>query len=67
LSSPRGLSASTSSANTERFDVNRRAAGHVAFGAGIHLCVGQMLARLEAEVIMTAAKQSMASLTQKWP
>jgi len=38
----------------ERFDVGRRAAGHVAFGAGIHLCVGQMLARLEAEVLMTA-------------
>lgn len=38
----------------ERFDVNRRAAGHVAFGAGIHLCVGQMLARLEAEMIVTA-------------
>jgi len=38
----------------ERFDVNRRAAGHVAFGAGIHLCVGQMLARLEAEMIITA-------------
>ncbi|HEY5064245.1 MAG TPA: cytochrome P450 [Xanthobacteraceae bacterium] len=29
-------------------------AGHVAFGAGIHLCVGQMLARLEAEMIVTA-------------
>jgi cytochrome P450 len=38
----------------ERFDVNRRAAGHVAFGAGIHLCVGQMLARLEAEMLVTA-------------
>jgi 4-methoxybenzoate monooxygenase (O-demethylating) len=38
----------------ERFDVARRAAGHVAFGAGIHLCVGQMLARLEAEMIIAA-------------
>ncbi|HEV2956292.1 MAG TPA: cytochrome P450 [Xanthobacteraceae bacterium] len=38
----------------DRFDVTRRAAGHVAFGAGIHLCVGQMLARLEAEMILGA-------------
>jgi cytochrome P450 len=38
----------------ERFDVTRRAAGHVAFGAGIHLCVGQMLARLEVEMIIAA-------------
>jgi len=38
----------------DAFDVSRRAAGHVAFGAGIHLCVGQMLARLEAEMIITA-------------
>src|SRR5262249_32103295 len=38
----------------ERFDVSRRAAGHVAFGAGIHLCVGQMLARLEVEMIIAA-------------
>jgi len=36
------------------FDVSRRATGHVAFGAGIHLCVGQMLARLEVEMITAA-------------
>ena len=38
----------------DRFDVTRRATGHVAFGAGIHMCVGQMLARLETEMIFAA-------------
>jgi len=46
----------------DRFDVSRRAAGHVAFGAGIHLCVGQMLARLEAEVIMAALAARVARI-----
>ena len=36
------------------FDINRRTVGHVGFGAGIHVCVGQMVARLEAESVMTA-------------
>lgn len=40
--------------NPDRFDITRRATGHVAFGAGIHMCVGQMLARLEAEMIFAA-------------
>lgn len=38
----------------DRFDINRRSAGHVAFGAGIHLCVGQMLVPLEFEMILAA-------------
>jgi cytochrome P450 len=29
--------------------------GHVAFGAGIHNCVGQMIARIETEFIVAAA------------
>jgi 4-methoxybenzoate monooxygenase (O-demethylating) len=46
----------------DRFDVTRRAAGHVAFGAGIHLCVGQMLVRLEAEMIMAALAARVARI-----
>jgi cytochrome P450 len=46
----------------ERFDVTRRAAGHVAFGAGIHLCVGQMLARLETEMIFAALAARVARI-----
>ena len=36
------------------FDVKRRATGHMAFGTGIHGCVGQAVARLETEAILTA-------------
>ncbi len=36
------------------FSVRRESAGHVGFGLGIHQCVGQMVARLESEVLMTA-------------
>ena len=46
----------------ERFDVTRRATGHVAFGAGIHLCVGQMLARLETEMIFAALAARVARM-----
>ncbi|MFF4489515.1 cytochrome P450 [Streptomyces sp. NPDC001544] len=45
-------------ADPEVFDVQRRAREpghrHLSFGAGIHYCLGSALARLEAEVLLTA-------------
>lgn len=41
-------------ANPERFDPARKNAGHVGFGFGIHQCLGQMVARQEAEVVLSA-------------
>ncbi|MDN8617359.1 cytochrome P450 [Variovorax ginsengisoli] len=38
----------------ETFDIRRATTGHVAFGAGIHGCVGQMMARLEVESLLRA-------------
>jgi len=35
----------------DRFDVHRDASHHVAFGFGIHQCLGQVLARLELQVV----------------
>lgn len=42
----------------DEFDITRMASGHLGFGAGVHNCVGQMLARLEAECLIAEfAKQ----------
>ena len=38
----------------DTFDVTRRASGNLAFGTGLHACAGQMLARLEGEIVLTA-------------
>jgi cytochrome P450 len=46
----------------DRFDVTRRVARNVAFGAGIHFCVGAMLARLEAEIVLTALARRIATI-----
>lgn len=38
--------------DADQFDVNRK--GHLAFGIGIHGCVGQVVARAEVEAVLTA-------------
>lgn len=38
----------------ERYDILRPTSGHIGFGFGIHQCLGQMVARLEAELVLEA-------------
>ncbi|WP_100809730.1 MULTISPECIES: cytochrome P450 [unclassified Microbacterium] len=38
----------------DAFDISRDPSGHLAFGTGIHGCVGQMMARMEATCLLTA-------------
>jgi 4-methoxybenzoate monooxygenase (O-demethylating) len=48
--------------NPDIYDIERRTEGHVGFGAGIHMCVGQLVARLEGEVMLTALARKVRSL-----
>jgi cytochrome P450 len=44
----------------ERLDLQRKPNRHIAFGTGIHFCLGQQLARIEG-------KCALKSLFQRWP
>ena len=46
----------------DRFDLNRRTLGHVGFGAGIHACVGQAVARQELELVLNALVKRVARI-----
>jgi len=44
------------------FNLDRDTSGHLAFGIGIHQCVGQHIARLEAESMVTTIARRVASM-----
>ena len=51
----------------ERFNVERTENRHIAFGFGIHYCLGAMLAKLEAQIALTEffRRYPHAALAQK--
>jgi cytochrome P450 len=53
--------------DADRMDIARNAGGHVAFGMGIHQCVGQPIARLEVEIVLTALAERIARLEPAGP
>ncbi|WP_217376616.1 cytochrome P450 [Paenarthrobacter ureafaciens] len=48
--------------NPDLFDLNRDPSGHVGFGFGIHQCVGQHIARLEASTILNVLAKRIRSI-----
>ncbi|WP_427006177.1 cytochrome P450 [Pseudarthrobacter sp. H2] len=46
----------------DEFMIGRNAGGHLAFGMGIHQCVGQPISRLEMDVLFTALAKRIKSL-----
>lgn len=46
----------------DRFDIARRPTGHLAFGTGIHGCVGQNVARAELEAVLSAIADKVGAI-----
>ncbi len=51
----------------DRFAITRQASGHVGFGFGIHQCLGQMVARMEAEAVLGAMIPRVAEIREAGP
>lgn len=53
--------------DAECFDIARVTSGHVAFGFGIHQCLGQMLARQESELMLEALARRIKEIRPTGP
>jgi cytochrome P450 len=51
----------------DRFDIRRKTSGHLGYGTGIHACVAQMMARLEAEVFFSVLAQRIGRIESNGP
>ncbi len=51
----------------DEFDFTRDPSGHVGFGSGIHQCVGQHVARLEAEALLAALAKRIRAIELAGP
>jgi len=49
------------------FRIDRPLSGHVGFGSGIHACLGQMVARLEGELVLSALVRRIKSIRPAEP
>lgn len=45
------------------YDLSRSTLGHLALGTGVHMCIGQMIARLEGEAVLKALAARVGTLT----
>jgi cytochrome P450 len=54
-------------AHPDRLDLSRDSSGHLAFGHGIHYCLGAPLARLEAEIALRGLLERFGSMTLAVP
>ncbi|WP_019854716.1 cytochrome P450 family protein [Actinopolyspora mortivallis] len=53
--------------DAQRFDQDRATGGHLAFGHGIHFCVGAPLARLEGEIALRQLSERFPNMTLAVP
>ena len=53
--------------NPNVYDITRKTVGHLALGSGIHGCVGQMMARMEAESLLSALVRAVDAIVPAGP